>query len=178
MNSSSADRLTDPAATLVRVLGAEEAHLLRDDPASFTERYGLELAAGYLAFPEALDRIVRDLDDGHPPEWSSYLIVDPAISTVVGLGGYKGPPRDGVVEVGYSVAPDHRGRGHATNAVDAWVRQASARGVRTVLAHTLAEPNASTRVLERCGFECTAVLPDDDLGQIWEWRLEVEFPVR
>ena len=165
--------MTGPTSTLVRALQPDEARLLRDDPTQFADTSGLTLAVGYLAFPEALDRIVAALEAGEPPEWSSHLIVDPAASTVVGLGGFKGPPRDGVVEVGYSVAPDHRGRGHATNAVTAWVRQAAAAGVSSVLASTLAGPNASTRVLERCGFERSAVLPDDRLGEIWQWRLDV-----
>jgi RimJ/RimL family protein N-acetyltransferase len=165
--------MTGPSSTLVRALQPDEARLLRDDPAQFADVSGLGLAVGYLAFPEALERIVAALDDGEPPEWSSHLIIDPATSTVVGLGGFKGPPRGGVVEVGYSVAPDHRGRGHATNAVMAWVRQAAAAGAGTVMAHTLAGPNASTRVLERCGFERSAVLPDDRLGETWQWRLDV-----
>ena len=159
--------------TRVQVLQRAQARDLRDAPETFPERYGLDIAAGYLDFPEALDLIVRDLDAGHPPEWLSYLIVDPDRSTVVGLGGFKGPPQDGVVEVGYSVAPDHRGRGHATNAVKLWVGRAAAHGVRVVLAHTLAEPNASTRVLARCGFHQSGVLEDDDLGSVWEWRLEL-----
>lgn len=159
--------------TQVRPLCTEEARLLRDDPAWFTFTSGLELAAGYLAFPEALDRIVRSLEEGEPPEWSSHLIVDQSIDTVVGLGGYKGPPREGVVEIGYSVAPDHRGRGHATNATTIWVRRAAALGVRRVAAHTLGGPSASTRVLQRCGFRRSAVHLDDMHGELWAWHLDL-----
>ena len=159
--------------TRVQVLELAQARTLRDDPATFFQRYGLEVATGYLAFPDALDAIVQELEAGQPPEWSSYLIIDEEISTVVGLGGYKGPPREGVVEIGYSVAPTHRGRGHATRAVSSWVERAAALGVRTVLAHTLAEANPSTRVLQRCGFEHTAVRPDVNLGSLWVWRLDL-----
>lgn len=158
--------------TTVRPLRADAARLLKEEPEQFTRTWGLQVAAGYLAFPEALDRLVGDLEAGGPPAWHSHLIVDPSIATVVGLGGYKGPPRDGVVEIGYSVAPKHRGRGHATNAVTTWVRRAAAAGVTRVEAHTLAEATASTRVLERCGFERRDVL-DDAHGPLWKWSLEV-----
>jgi RimJ/RimL family protein N-acetyltransferase len=36
---------------------------------------------------------------------------------VVGMISFKGPPRGGVVEIGYGVAESRRGRGHATRAV-------------------------------------------------------------
>ncbi len=92
------------------------------------------------------------------------------IATLVGLGGFKGEPRNGAVEIGYSVAPDHRGFGHATRAVADWLRGAAAAGVRHAVAHTRAEPNPSARVLERSGFRRTAVLPDADLGRAWRWH--------
>lgn len=164
---------THELRTVVRPLVAAEAGLLLDDPRAFTAATGLELAHDYLAFPEALPRIVADLQAGQPPEWGSHLVIDPTLSTVVGFGGYKGAPDAGTVEVGYSVAPAHRNRGHARNAVVAWVHQAARAGVRAVLAHTLPTPNASTRVLEHCGFLWVGNVPDDD-GHLWQWRLAVQ----
>lgn len=160
--------------TTVRPLRADEARLLNDDPRLFTVVSGLELAEGYLAFPDALDRLVRDLEAGGPPEWCSHLIIDPGIATVVGLGGYKGPPRDGVVEIGYSVAPAHRGRGHATSAVATWVGRAGTAGAARVVAHTLDEVSPSTRVLERCGFVRSGPHSDETVGLLWRWTLEIE----
>lgn len=46
--------------------------------------------------------------------------------TLVGWGGFKGPPSDGVVELGYAVAPAWEGRGVATVAVRELVREAFA----------------------------------------------------
>jgi RimJ/RimL family protein N-acetyltransferase len=166
--------MTEPGwRTLVSPLRAEEARLLRDDETAFRASLGLIVAAGYLEFPGALDMIVDQLDRGQDPEWFTHLVVDPAVSTVVGLGGYKGDPDDGVVEIGYGLAPEHRGRGHAARAVQMWVDQAALRHVRRVIAHTLAEPNPSTRVLERCGFVLDATVPEADLGQIWRWRRDL-----
>ena len=39
--------------------------------------------------------------------------------TNVGLGSFKGPPVDGVVEIAYAILPEHQGKGHATAAARA-----------------------------------------------------------
>jgi hypothetical protein len=39
-----------------------------------------------------------------------------------------------------------------------------------VLAHTLAEPNASVRVLEKAGFARDGERTDVNLGTLWRWR--------
>ncbi|MDG4832241.1 GNAT family protein [Solwaraspora sp. WMMD1047] len=156
--------------TVLRPLTLSEGRLLRDDVRGFTSVTGLAVAEGYLDFPGALDRLVAALESGMPPRWWSHQVIDPGIATLVGLGGYKGEPRNGTVEIGYSVAPDHRGLGHATRAVASLLRGAADAGVHHALAHTRAEPNPSTRVLERSGFDRTATLPDAQLGQIWRWH--------
>jgi [ribosomal protein S5]-alanine N-acetyltransferase len=153
--------------TEVRPLTLAEVEILITDP----EAFGLRLAEGYLAFPEALPATRDALLAGTPPEWFSHLVIDPDAAEVVGLGGYTGPPADGVVEIGYSVAPGRRGRGHATAAARAWIDSARARGATAVIAHTLAEENPSTSVLRRCGFTRTAELVDPEEGTIWRWEL-------
>lgn len=69
----------------------------------------------------------------------------------IGSAGFKGPPdADGVVELAYGIAPEHRGRGFATEAAAALVEFAVQSGlVRVVRAHTLPETNASTRILTK-----------------------------
>ena len=69
------------------------------------------------------------------------------------MGRFKGPPRDGVVELGYEIAENRQGRGLATAATRAMLAEAFAdEEVSLVIAHTLAERNASSRVLEKAGF--------------------------
>jgi RimJ/RimL family protein N-acetyltransferase len=84
---------------------------------------------------------VRDADDATP-------------ATVVGAGGYFGPPdADGVVEIGYSLTPEWRGRGYATELATALAtRVAALPGVRRVVAHTGDANPASIAVLTRAGF--------------------------
>ena len=74
-------------------------------------------------------------------------------ATLVASCGYFGPPADGTVEIGYSTAPEWRGRGYAAEFVEALTARALATpGVRRVVAETHDDNAASIRVLERCGF--------------------------
>jgi RimJ/RimL family protein N-acetyltransferase len=91
----------------------------------------------------------------------------------VGWGGFKGPPAGGVVELGYEIVPAHRRRGLATAAVREMLRAAfAAPEVKAVIAHTLAEPGPSCRVLEKTGFARDCEVADDQVGTAWRWRLE------
>jgi hypothetical protein len=65
-----------------------------------------------------------------------------------------GPPlADGTVEVGYSVVPEERGRGYATEVVQALTARAlAAPDVQRVVAEVHEENAASLKVMERCGF--------------------------
>ena len=91
---------------------------------------------------------------------------------VVGSCGFKGPPTsDGVVEIAYGIAPEYQGNGYATEAAHALVSHAlSNSDVRLVRAHTLPEPNASTRVLTKCGFHRIGEVMDPDDGLVWRWE--------
>jgi RimJ/RimL family protein N-acetyltransferase len=133
--------------------------------------FGLKVIPGYLAFPEALEHMRKGLAEGLDPNWSSHLIIDPDTGELVGLGGFKGAPVDGEVEIGYGVAPERQGRGHATAAARWLIETAFARGVEVVTAHTLAEFNASTTVLQRCGMKRVSELVDPNDGPIWRWEV-------
>jgi RimJ/RimL family protein N-acetyltransferase len=73
----------------------------------------------------------------------------------IGGIGFKGPPQDDAVEVGYGLAPSARGRGYATEALQAMVGLAGDLGVATVRADTDLDNVASQRVLEKAGFRRT-----------------------
>ncbi|WP_410505097.1 GNAT family N-acetyltransferase [Hymenobacter sp. BRD67] len=74
--------------------------------------------------------------------------------TLVGTGGFMGPPdAAGVVELGYSIAADWRGRGLGSELVAGLVQQAAATGmVHQLVAHTPPENITSQKVLLRNGF--------------------------
>lgn len=79
-------------------------------------------------------------------------------STLVGAGGFLGPPDEsGSVELGFSVLPEYRGRGHATEMATTLVDHAlSQPGVKRVIAHANVSNRPSIAVLIRCGFAAVA----------------------
>lgn len=144
-------------------------------PGAFTLVTGLHVAGGCNETPDtlrwSLDR-VRRAPDREMRWWAPVLFIERAASLVVGMGGYKGPPREGAVELGYTVAPVHRGRGLASEATGAMaaaaLKQAS---VERVLAHTLPAHGPSPRVLEKCGFVFVGDVVDPSDGLVWRWEL-------
>lgn len=86
---------------------------------------------------------------GSPACW---LIVRAGI--VIGELGWKGGPGpDGDAEIGYSLVPDYRGHGYASEAVGGFVEWARNQPeVRRLVAQTSADNIASRRVLEQSGF--------------------------
>ena len=89
-------------------------------------------------------------------DWWIWYFIDRAPSerrTLVGVGGFKGPPAAGRVEIGYGVVPSRRREGLATEAVQGLVGHAAQdpRVVR-VEAETDLDDEASGGVLKAAGF--------------------------
>jgi ribosomal-protein-alanine N-acetyltransferase len=47
-------------------------------------------------------------------------------------------------------------------------------GITQVMAHTLAEENASVKILRKCGLQFVSQIDDPEDGLIWQWRLNKE----
>jgi ribosomal-protein-alanine N-acetyltransferase len=94
-------------------------------------------------------------------------------NVLIGLCGFPGPPdSDGFAEIAYGIAPAYQGKGYATEVAKALIDFASLDArVKRLCAHTLAQINASTRVLEKCGFRKVgeAIDPENNLP-IWRWE--------
>src|SRR5262245_16706579 len=76
---------------------------------------GVSVAEGWEGFPEALP-ILRASYERNPEGdvWGYLFFIEPEVSTLVGFGGFKGSPSpEGVVEIGYAIAPAFRGQGLA-----------------------------------------------------------------
>jgi RimJ/RimL family protein N-acetyltransferase len=101
-----------------------------------------------------------------------FAIVQRQENVLIGLCGFTGPPDPGgAVEIAYSIAPNYQGKGYATEAATALVDYAFKSGrVKTVRAHTLPEFNASTRVLEKCGFIRIGEIVDLENNLVWRWE--------
>ncbi|MEO8064555.1 MAG: GNAT family N-acetyltransferase [Pseudomonadota bacterium] len=91
--------------------------------------------------------------------------------TNVGIGSFKGPPVEGVVEIAYAIVPEHQRRGYATAAARGMVEYAfQSPNVQIVRAHTLLDGAASQRVLLKAGFTDVGehVEPEDGLVRRFE----------
>ena len=87
--------------------------------------------------------------------WLLYYFAEKSVPvrTLVGCGGYKGPPLDGTLEIGYSILEQYRRRGYASEATQALVDRAFADpGVERVIAETLPGLDPSIGVMLKCGF--------------------------
>jgi len=160
----------------VEPLRLEWIEALVIDDATFTERFGVPVVDGWAGFPEALPFALEGARRHDADPWGTHVFFDDD-GALVGFGGFKGPPADGAVEVGYAIAPARQGRGLAREATRAMVELARAGAVARVVAHTLATPNASTAVLTRCGFVLVAATSDPDgavEGDVWRWELELD----
>jgi RimJ/RimL family protein N-acetyltransferase len=158
----------------LRFVTLEERHrrALAAGKPELARMLGVAVPDGWPEFPEAFAPAPEGVA-ANPTQWNGYLFVDWAVGTLVGNGGFHGPPNDlGEVEIGYEIASEFRNRGYATEAVRGFVKFAfSDTVVQSVVAHTLAEKNASNSVLARLGFRRVAEIANDEVGRVWRWVL-------
>jgi ribosomal-protein-alanine N-acetyltransferase len=143
--------------------------------AALARMLGCEVAEGWAVFPQSIPRVrVAVAADPGSTRWGTRLFVVDDPRTLVGWGGFKGPPREGVVELGYAISPIRQGQGLATIAVGELLHEAfAAPEVQTVIAHTLAERGPSVRVLEKSGFAYDGDIADAGRAT---WRFRIERP--
>ncbi len=156
---------------------AEHFLALIESSERFEQVTGMRVAPalrGYLVSDDVSPAWVAALREAHGPDpWRwGFFVRHRESGNVIGTAGFKGPPdAAGMVEIAYGVVPAYEGRGYATEAAAALVRFASQQSaVRLIRAHTRPQPNASTRVLEKCGFRRMAEVDDPEDGLVWRWE--------
>ncbi len=103
--------------------------------------------------------------------WYGLAISEGGRPVLVASGGFLGPPKEGTVEIGYSVLPEFRGRRYASEMMAAlvgWARSYS--GVVRIIAAAKAENTPSVRLLTGLGF--AAVGAGAEPGMV---RFEIAF---
>ena len=155
----------------------EYLRALIDGPENYARISGMSPAKGLREFIVSPDVSVEwmaalQTAAGADPWKYGFAVVENTSGLVIGSAGFTGPPDDvGKVEIAYGIVPDYEGRGFATEAATALVAFARKdQRVRTVCAHTLPARNASTRVLEKCGFQFAGELNHPTDGLIWHWE--------
>jgi ribosomal-protein-alanine N-acetyltransferase len=112
-----------------------------------------------------VSELMQRLEHSEHVGYGPWLVVEPAGSLVVGTAGLLGAPdAEGVVQLGYGMAPSVRGRGYAPEAARALVEWALAEpGVLRVIARCDHDNAASIRVLEKVGMRRTG----ERDGMLW-----------
>lgn len=108
---------------------------------------------------------------GYQEPWVGYVAVLDGSS--VGTCAFKAPPEHGRVEIAYFTFPEFEGRGVATQMTQELINLAlkTDREI-TIAAQTLPEIGASTKILEKHGFQLLGLVGHEQDGDVWEWSLK------
>ena len=167
-----------PAA--IKLFPHTPAHLLAlmEGGKIYEEKFGIKVDDAVpesLAGPEVSEAFLSRLRETPAPDpWQDgFGVVHLAEDRLIGLCSFNGPPdEDGAVEISYGIAPRYEGRGYATEAARLIMARAFADDrVQRVRAHTLPQRNASTRILQKCGFKGHREVIDPVDGAIWRWEM-------
>ena len=165
----------------LQIIRCEQRHLeaLAASRATLAALLGFTLPPSWPLFPEAyVPSPAPEREANHP--WGSYFFLAPTLKSLVGSGGFKGAPdNSGTVEIGYEIGQEHWNNGFASEAVRGLIDFAfDDPAVLAVSAHTLAEQNASCRVLQKAGLKFIREIEDPTDGKIWFWQMGREERLR
>lgn len=120
---------------------------------------------------EAMRYFLEQLTAGgrHAAGWYGWYAIlragaEVSTNTIIGAGGFHGPPQQGTAEIGFSIADDWRRQGLGTELVAGLVRHAAdTELVQRLTARTAPENDFAQRILAHTGFQpTTAPTPDPD----------------
>ncbi len=154
---------TEPIVQAILEGDAAIAKLLQINVAPDWSMYGRQI------FEYTLDKLKTNPDE---KEWWAYFPILKESNSIIGSCGYKGKPdAAGMVEIGYEVAKSYRQNGYATEVAGGLVDHAfKQEGVTRVWAHTLAELNPSTRVLQNNQFVKIEDVLVANVDPVWKWE--------
>jgi len=150
--------------------GRKVLRQLATEPEEFAAEYDVRLHEVSQAVAEQSLAFVKTFPYETPPEWFGYLVVEGETRQMVGTCSLKGPPVEGAVEIAYFTFPGFEGRGIGSEMARFLVARAfTLRDVTLVTAHTAAERNASTRILEKVGMRFAGEAEEDGVP-VWRWE--------
>ena len=125
---------------------------------------GPDLAEALPSFIENMERAPSE------PAWDWIAIHTLAQAVIGDIGFMGGPDQEGVVEFGYSIVPEYRNQGYATEmarGLIAWAFQE--KGIRVVTAACLDDNFGSIKVLEKVGMHRL-----EPGGNMLKWEIRKE----
>jgi ribosomal-protein-alanine N-acetyltransferase len=123
---------------------------------------GPDLAEALPFFIENMEKVPSE------PAWD-WIAIHKSDQAVIGdIGFMGGPGQEGVVEVGYSIVPEYRNQGYATEMARSLIAGAfQEKGIRVVTAACRDDHIGSIKVLENVGMH--PLEPDGNMLK-WEMR--------
>ncbi len=163
---------------LLRPYAPEDLLALIEEPEKFETLTGFRASPGlreFMVSPDVSPAWTASLRTLKAPDtWTiGFGIIDKESRTIIGGAGFKGAPdATGTVEIAYGIVASFEGRGYATESARALIDYAQKNEqMHQIIAHTLPLPNASTRVLKKCGFTFAGEVIDPEDGRVWRWEL-------
>lgn len=121
-------------------------------------------------------QLITSMDEYYPKigfnkPWVGYFVIKS--NQVVGTIGFTGQPKDGKVEIAFWTFKEFEGQGIASFACKELIN-ISRRTDSTIIitANTAPQHNASTKILQKNGFEFSQIVQDDEIGDAWLWTLK------
>ncbi|MEU2855109.1 GNAT family N-acetyltransferase [Streptomyces syringium] len=168
---------TPKSLRFVELSNAAMTALLDDDLARASAEAGVALTEYFLTdrakwvWRYRIDQLASDPDSAG---WLPQAVTAGPKGTVVGYAGFHGPPDEaGMVEIGYSVDPDHRRQGYARAMLAALLeRTVTEARVRTARVTISPDNAASLATVSGFGFK--------EVGEQWDEEdgLELIFELR
>jgi [ribosomal protein S5]-alanine N-acetyltransferase len=153
------------------LLSPELLSTLKGGPEEFQRNYQATTQDNTEFIANVVEQTLAMGSSAADPVWGGRLIIDDDLQTVVGTCAFKSFPVENAVEIAYFCFPQFEGRGYATAMAGSLVQVARDSGkVKCVVAHTLPEANASTRVQEKNNFGRAGEGMDDEVGRVWRWE--------
>ncbi|MCP9748395.1 GNAT family N-acetyltransferase [Lacihabitans sp. CS3-21] len=107
---------------------------------------------------------------GFKKPWVGYFVVRQ--NQVVGSCGFTGQPQDGKVEIAYWTFKAFEGQRIASFSCQELVSIARKTDATLLItAKTAPEQNASTKILQKNGFQYEGIVQDHEIGDAWLWTL-------
>jgi RimJ/RimL family protein N-acetyltransferase len=105
---------------------------------------------------------------GYEIPWIGYFVQQN--EHMVGCAAFKGPPRNGRMEIAYGTFEPYRQKGVGTEICRLLLELAfKTDSTLIITARTLPEKNFSTKILEKNGFYFLDKVNDPEDGDLWEW---------
>jgi len=141
------------------------------DRALFAEKIGVQVPDSWPGpdLADALSFFIKVMENDPTGRVWDGIIIHTADQVAIGSIGFHGEPDEaGALELGYSIIPQYRGRGYATEMAQSIIDWAfRTQRIEAIVAECLDDNIGSIKVLERVGMQRLA--PD---GNMLKWRLQ------